>query len=138
MGTQFSFIHIDEDMVRKEISLLDASKASPITSIPPNIIKKIFERLIFYQINKYMEPYVVLERIWELKIAYFFYLRDGENAFSKGQNQCQLQLWFEILFSIPQRSILGTLFFNIENSDLFLLEIESDTSNYADDNSPFS
>ena len=28
-GDSFSFIHIDEDMVRKEISLLGASKASP-------------------------------------------------------------------------------------------------------------
>ena len=36
-GESFSFIHIDEDMVRKEISLLDASKASPITSNKENL-----------------------------------------------------------------------------------------------------
>ena len=36
----FSFIHIDEDTVRKEISLLDASKSSPITSITLNVIKE--------------------------------------------------------------------------------------------------
>ena len=46
--------------------------------------------------------------------------------------------WNEILFGVPQSSILGSLLFNIYLSDLFLFTLDSDIANYADDNSPYA
>ena len=45
--------------------------------------------------------------------------------------------WGEILFGVPQGSILGSLLFNIFLGDLFQKICETDFAGYADDNKPY-
>ena len=44
--------------------------------------------------------------------------------------------WSEILFGVPQASILGPILFDIFLCDLFLFVPDIDIVNYADDNTP--
>ena len=45
--------------------------------------------------------------------------------------------WEEILFGVPQGSILGPLLFNIFLCDLFLIMNNTELASYADDNTPY-
>ena len=46
--------------------------------------------------------------------------------------------WEEIMFGVPQGSILGPLLFNIFLCDLFLITENIDIASYADDNMPYT
>ena len=60
------------------------------------------------------------------------------NRFHRVRVNSSYSLWSEIIYGVPQGSILGPLLFNIYLGDLFMFCENSNITNYADDNSPFS
>ena len=64
------------------------------------------------------------------------------NSYLKGRKQrtkinSSYRVFAEILFGVPQGSILGSLLFNIYICDLFIENSDIDIANYADDNTQY-
>lgn len=181
----------DISPVFKKGDRLDKTNYRPVSILPS--ISKIFERLLYYQLDTYIEPrlsthqcgfrknlspqnclLVMLEKfrkcrdhngstgvlltdlskafdclIHDLLIAkldayglsyhalklIYSYLSSRRQRVRVNSNYSS---WSEIIFGVPQGSILGPLLFNIYLCDLFMFFTDSNIANYADDNSPFA
>ena len=60
----------------------------------------------------------------------------NRNQRTRINNSCGT--WMEIVFRVPQGSIIGPLLFNIFLADFFFLVNSTDIANYADDNTPYA
>ena len=74
---------------------------------------------------------------FEIKALRFIYdyLRHCKQRNTIGDANSSLQ---EVLYGVPQGSILGPLVFNAGLCDLFITTSRYDIANYADDNTPYA
>ena len=61
-----------------------------------------------------------------------------KNCMQRTKINSEYSSWEEIMFGIPQGSILGPLLFNIFLSDLLLVMENINIASYADDNTPYT
>ena len=61
-----------------------------------------------------------------------------KNRMQRTKINSEYSSWEEIMFGVPQRSILRSLLFNIFLCDLFLIMKKIDIASYADDNTSYT
>ena len=61
-----------------------------------------------------------------------------KNRMQRTKINSEYSSWEEIMFGVPQGSVLGSLLFNIFLWDLFLIMENIDITSYADDNTPYT
>ena len=68
-----------------------------------------------------------------LKLAYDYL----SNRSQKTKVGSSFSVYLDIVYGVPQGSILGPLLFNIDLCDLFFENYSSDFANFADDTTPY-
>ena len=125
----------------KKADPFDKTNYRPVSSL--SHISKVSERIIYNQINKYIEPFLskvipgfrknhntkhsllkMLETFNGFSAKSLSYIHSYLNKrLQKTNVNCDFSLWKEIFSGVPQGSILGLLLFNIHINDIFFLSM---------------
>ena len=94
-------------------------------------LSKAFDCLPHDLLIAKLHAYGIKEESLNLSFSYF------KNRKQRVRLNNTYSEWIDILFGVPQGSILGPLLFNIILCDLFLFLHDITVGNYADDNTPY-
>ena len=125
---EFSTQHCLLAMIEKLRKILDSGGASAALLTD---LSKAFDCLPHDLLIAKLHAYRIKEESLNLLFSYF------KNRKQRVRLNNTYSEWIDILFGVPQGSILGPLLFNIFLCDLFLFLHDIPVANYADDNTPY-
>ena len=115
-------------MIERWKSALDKNK---IAGALLTDLSKAFDRLNHELLIAKLDAYAFSKTSLDLISTYLLERKQRtkiNNTFSS---------WCDIIFGVPQESILGPLLFNIYIHDIFYF-VDNNIANYADDNTPYA